>query len=64
LVRGAYIVEETKLAEEKGYENPVVDNFDQTTENYLGNLEKIMSNFSNGEVVVASHNQDTIDKAK
>jgi proline dehydrogenase len=27
LVRGAYIVEETRLAKEKGYENPVVGKF-------------------------------------
>ena len=35
LVRGAYLVEETRLAEENGTENPIVDCFEKTTENYL-----------------------------
>ena len=35
LVRGAYIVEETRLAKLHGYENPIVDFFTATTDNYL-----------------------------
>ena len=31
LVRGAYIVEETKLAQQKNVECPIVENFDKTT---------------------------------
>ena len=38
LVRGAYLVEETRLARENDYPNPVVDNFDATTYNYLTNF--------------------------
>jgi proline dehydrogenase len=61
LVRGAYIVEETRLANEKGYENPVVDCFDKTTDNYLANFEAMVSQFPEGEVIVATHNIDTIE---
>lgn len=31
LVRGAYIVEQTKLANENKVENPIVDSFEKTT---------------------------------
>jgi len=48
LVRGAYIVEETRLAKENGYENPIVDCFDKTTDNYLKSYEAIISNFTEG----------------
>lgn len=42
------------------YENPVVDSFEKTTENYLSSFSTIVSNHENGEVIVATHNQDTI----
>lgn len=57
LVRGAYLVEETRLAKQYGYENPVVDCFEKTTANYMHNYESIISSFEEGEVIVASHNQ-------
>jgi proline dehydrogenase len=60
LVRGAYIVEETKLAKKLGYQNPVVDAFPDTTVNYLTSFEEILKNFQDGEVIVATHNIDTI----
>ena len=44
-MRGAYIVEETRLAKEHGYDNPVVDCFMKTTDNYLSNFESILKNF-------------------
>lgn len=37
LVRGAYIVQESRLAKQFGYENPVVENFEDTTSNYMRN---------------------------
>jgi proline dehydrogenase len=46
LVRGAYIVEETRLANTLGYENPVANSFDDTTTNYLTNFKAILDNFS------------------
>jgi proline dehydrogenase len=60
LVRGAYIVEETRLAKEGNYETPVVGDFDTTTHNYLTNFEKMLQ-MPEGEIVVATHNQTTID---
>lgn len=62
LVRGAYIVEETKLAKERKYENPIVDDFDATTSNYLANFRHIVENIKGGEVMVATHNLDTIQE--
>lgn len=35
LVRGAYIVEETELAAKNNVDNPIVDCFEKTGENYL-----------------------------
>ena len=35
LVRGAYLVEETKLAKKNNVESPIVSCFDDTTHNYL-----------------------------
>lgn len=62
LVRGAYIVEETNLAKERKYENPIVDDFDATTSNYLANFRHIVENIKGGEVMVATHNLDTIQE--
>jgi predicted SnoaL-like aldol condensation-catalyzing enzyme len=56
-------VEETRLAKEHGYENPVVDFFTATTDNYLRSYEEILRNFEEGEVIVATHNSDTIAAA-
>lgn len=62
MVRGAYIVEESKLAKEQKYENPIVDDFDKTTFNYITNFRNMVQNVREGEVVVATHNQSTIEE--
>ena len=41
----------------------MADTFEDTTKNYLANFKAILENFSEGEVVVATHNQDTINDA-
>ncbi len=64
LVRGAYIVEETKIAKEKGVECPIVECFDKTTENYMNSFETIVKSFNSledGEVIVATHNINTVE---
>lgn len=38
----------------------MVDCFDKTTENYLSSFKTIVEGHSKGEVIVATHNQDTI----
>jgi proline dehydrogenase len=43
LVRGAYLVEETRLAKEGGYESPIVPTFELTTDNYLSNFKTVSS---------------------
>lgn len=42
MVRGAYLVEETKLANEEGRENPINDGYEATTKMIERNLEKII----------------------
>lgn len=51
------------MAKEKGYQNPVVDFFTETTVNYLTSFEEIVKNCPEGEVIVATHNIDTINSA-
>ena len=41
LVRGAYLNEENKLAEENGYPSPICDSFEETNNNYNSSLTKI-----------------------
>lgn len=38
LVRGAYLVEETKLCQKQGTESEIVGSFQETTNNYLRNF--------------------------
>lgn len=64
LVRGAYIVEETRVAKENNTENPIVECFEKTTENYMNSFEAIIRSFQDGEVIVASHNGDTVQEVQ
>lgn len=48
------------MAKENNVENPIVDSFEKTTENYLNSFEAIIRSFQDGEVIVASHNGDTV----
>jgi len=40
-----------------------VDNFDTTTHNYLTNFNNVLAQVSDGEIIIATHNQDTISDA-
>lgn len=60
LVRGAYLVEEGKVSQQQGTENPIVDTFEATTRNYLRNFEKAISQGLSGELFAATHNESTI----
>ena len=62
LVRGAYIVEQTRLAEEGGYSSPVVESYDNTTHNYMTNFTNMLKEIPDGEIIVATHSQQTIDE--
>lgn len=65
MVRGAYINEETKIAREKGIENPICDGLDKTTEMIESNLKYLVDNLSpRSELLIGSHNKDTVEKMK
>ena len=42
IVRGAYIVEETKLSKEKKIDSPINDGFDVTTKMYERNIKLLI----------------------
>jgi proline dehydrogenase len=64
IVRGAYLELEQKRAEEMGYANPIHPNKEATDENYNKAIEELLSRMKNGskvELMVASHNQSSIE---
>lgn len=64
-MRGAYIEQERRLAQQYGYEDPINSNFEATSKMYhtcLDETFKYMAQRSVGQarIMVASHNEDTI----
>ncbi|KAM3128994.1 hypothetical protein pb186bvf_018911 [Paramecium bursaria] len=66
MVRGAYIVEETKLSKEKNTDSPINDGFDATTQMYERNIKLLIQNAQNikSNIFVASHNEETVNYVK
>lgn len=67
LVRGAYIMQERARAKQVGYEDPINQTFEATTEMYQKCLSECMNQIKNIgidtkkiSVMVASHNEDTV----
>lgn len=64
LVRGAYMEQERERASKMGYEDPVNESYDATTKMYeksfLHCLEEIKKNPGFVNIMVASHNEDTV----
>ena len=64
LVRGAYMEQERERAFNMGYEDPINENFDATTKMYesslMHSLEEIKKKPGFVNIMVASHNEDTI----
>lgn len=60
LVRGAYLVQETKLAEERGYPSPIWPKIQDTHDNYHACMRKLLDNLDIAEFMVASHNEDSV----
>lgn len=50
LVRGAYLVQETVLAKEKGYECPIWPNIEGTHTNYNACAKLLMNHLDKAEV--------------
>ncbi|XP_065891512.1 proline dehydrogenase 1, mitochondrial-like isoform X2 [Dysidea avara] len=63
LVRGAYMDEEKRLATQHGYEDPVHDSKEETSDSYHKNMGYVLSQ-DGTFLCVASHNSETVDIAK
>lgn len=65
LVRGAYMEGERALAETQGYESPIHDTIEDTHACYNDSVEYLLrqSRHHNVEMMLASHNQESIEKA-
>mmetsp|Transcript_7859 Transcript_7859/g.13176 ORF Transcript_7859/g.13176 Transcript_7859/m.13176 type:complete len:464 (-) Transcript_7859:149-1540(-) len=65
LIRGAYMNEERKLAQENGYESPVWEEIEETHKSYNDSMVHIIRNLTpEGLLLVASHNTETVALAK
>lgn len=64
MVRGAYMDEERKIALKYNTESPIWDDLGATHRCYNGNLDLIISSIDkNDTLFVASHNDDTVQRA-
>ncbi|CAK0740844.1 hypothetical protein CVIRNUC_001281 [Coccomyxa viridis] len=65
LVRGAYMQLERERARQKGYPSPIWDDIQQTHDNYNRLVDKALSLVAEhkAEFMIASHNQESIEKA-
>lgn len=63
LVRGAYMYQERERAEEFGYEDPINPDYESTNRMYHRCLDYVLDEIAlnrNANVMVASHNEDTV----
>lgn len=60
LVRGAYMVQERARAESLGYKDPIHPTIADTHRSYNQAIDKMLANADITEVMVASHNQQSI----
>lgn len=65
LIRGAYMSEERKLAQENGVESPVWDTIEETHACYNDCMTHALEHIQEGSMmIIASHNKDSIEIAK
>jgi len=63
LVRGAYLVEETKIAKEQGKPSPIWDKIEETHINYNRIVDKLSKTIKrNDKIIFASHNEESVEK--
>jgi hypothetical protein len=59
-VRGAYLVEENKIAQKEKQESPICNSLQETHNNYNKSIEKYFkAQIKDSEVVIASHNVES-----
>jgi proline dehydrogenase len=61
LVRGAYMVQERNLALEHNKPSPVFETKAETDENYDACANLILENLATSSLLLASHNQNSVD---
>ena len=65
LIRGAYMNEERDLASKNNYESPVWDSIEDTHSCYNDCMTHVINNLEeNSMLFIASHNLNSVDKAK
>eukprot|EP01102_Stenamoeba_stenopodia_P010392 TRINITY_DN3124_c0_g1_i1.p1 TRINITY_DN3124_c0_g1~~TRINITY_DN3124_c0_g1_i1.p1 ORF type:complete len:544 (-),score=116.62 TRINITY_DN3124_c0_g1_i1:2-1633(-) len=62
LVRGAYMVVERARAEKMNYPSPILPTIEDTHKNYNFCASKVIDNIDRSNVIIASHNQESIEK--
>lgn len=65
LVRGAYMTQENRLADDAGYESPINPSFEATSQMYHTCLDAVFKNMLKRQpdqvrIMIASHNEDTV----
>lgn len=62
LVRGAYIFEERRLAQEKNYDDPINESYDKTNLMYHDVCDFVLPVVArgNGSFMIATHNEQTV----
>jgi len=63
LVRGAYMESEAERCQQNGKPYPIHDTIEDTHESYDDAVVKIMTRLDSSAVLIASHNQVTVEKA-
>lgn len=63
LVRGAYIVRERERAIERNETDPIFPTIAETHDNFNWCVEEILKHIDRSEVFVATHNQESIERA-
>lgn len=65
IVRGAYMTMERQRAKEMGYDDPIHDSYEDTNQMYDKVVETILERVAHSpaEVMVASHNEESVEKA-
>ena len=61
LVRGAYMVSERERAKQLGYDDPIQPNIESTHKSYHACVTAVLDNIDNARVMIASHNEETVE---
>lgn len=61
IVRGAYILEETRIANQQGYANPIYHSYSDTNNNYNEGVDYLIESCTEKDrIIFATHNKESI----